>query len=149
MRLIDLARAAGLAALVLLLDILIAIGVVWLWSALVEPGHPSSYYATAGVPIARWSTRIVGTSLVFATVWWFSRRRPDRNAYLFAVTLVVCYAFLDGASVAFDGFFSAGIALTMLLKLLGGLRGALIARRGHSGSTEALSRRPTVIFTVQ
>jgi hypothetical protein len=132
-RLIDIAKAAGLAAVVLILDVLIAIGVVWLWSTLVEPGHPSSYYTTAGVPIARWSTRVVGTLLVLATVWLFSRRRPSRNAYLFAVTLVVFYAFLDGASVAFDGFFSAGIALTMLLKLLGGLLGAFLARRGQTG----------------
>jgi hypothetical protein len=46
---------------------------------------------------------------------------------LFAVTLVAFYAIFDGASVAFKGFFTYGVAITMLLKLAGGVAGAVVA----------------------
>ena len=46
----------------------------------------------------------------------------------YAALLVFFYAFFDGASVAFAGFFTLGIAVTMLLKLIGALPGAFLAR---------------------
>ena len=57
MKPIDFAKAAGIAALVLGIDVLFAIGVVFAWSILFEPGHPRAYYETQGIPIARWSRR--------------------------------------------------------------------------------------------
>jgi hypothetical protein len=44
----DFARAAGVAVLVLVIDVLIAVGVVFAWSIFVAPGHPKAYYQTAG-----------------------------------------------------------------------------------------------------
>lgn len=126
---LDFAKAAGLAALVLAIDVLVAIAVVFAWGMLVEPGHPRAYYETAGVPIARGSTRVVGTALVFAAAWLFSARKPERNPFLFSVALVVLYTLFDGASVAFAGFFTASVALTMSLKLLAALAGAFMALR--------------------
>jgi len=131
----DYAKAAGIAALVLSLDLLFAIVVVLIWSIFIEPGHPRAYYETAGVPLARWSTRIFGTALIGAAAWLCARRRPERNAVAFAIALTIGYAVLDGATVAFQGFFTLSIAITMLLKLLGALAGALLAVRG------AVSRR--------
>lgn len=125
----DFAKAAGLAAVVLVIDVLVAIAVVFAWGVLVEPGHPRAYYETAGVPIARWSTRVVGTALIFAAAWLFSARNPERNPILFGVALVALYAFFDGASVEFVGFFTASFALTMSLKLLAALAGAFVALR--------------------
>jgi hypothetical protein len=53
MKPVDTMRAAGFAAVVLILDVLLAVGAVYLWSVFVAPGHPRAYYASAGVPIAR------------------------------------------------------------------------------------------------
>ena len=50
-----------------------------------NPGHPKDYYTgAAGISIARRSTRIVGTTLMFGTAWLCARRSPNRNAYAFA-----------------------------------------------------------------
>jgi hypothetical protein len=125
----DFAKAAGIAALVLVVDVLIAVGVVFAWSIFVAPGHSRAYYQTAGIPVAQWSTRIAGTALIFGAAWLSAKRRPDRNAYLFAVALVVFYAILNGSSVGFQGVFTLGFALTILIKVIGSLAGAFVATR--------------------
>ena len=127
----DYAKAAGIAILVLIVDV-IAIGVVSFYAAFLNPGHPKDYYAgAAGISIARRSTRIVGTALMFGTAWLCARRSPNRNAYAFAITLTAVYALLDGASVRFAGVFTGGFAFTIGLKLIGSLVGALMAVRAR------------------
>jgi hypothetical protein len=128
MKPMDFLKAAGLALLLLATDILIAVAVVYVWGYTFEPGHAQSYYQTAGVPIARWSTRIAGTALMFGAAWLFAKKRPQRNPFLFAATLVFFYTLYDGATVTFADFFTLSIGLTMLLKLLGALAGAFVAR---------------------
>jgi hypothetical protein len=128
MKAVDYAKAAGIAALVLIVDVLLAYGVVFAWAIWINPGHPRAYYASAGIPVALWSTRIFGTALIFAVCWWSARRNPQRNAVLFAVIVVIWYSLLDGASVAFEGFFMVGTAVTMLLKLAAGIAGALASK---------------------
>jgi hypothetical protein len=132
MRPTDFAKAVGLGAAILVIDVLLAFAVVYAWGIFVAPGHTTAYYEDAAVPIARWSARTIGTALMFAAAWLSARRRPDRNAYAYAVTLVFFYAFFDGASVAFAGFFTLGIALTMLIKLIGALAGAYVSRAAKS-----------------
>lgn len=129
MKPLDYLKAAGIAAVVLILDILLAVIVVYAWSIWFEPGHPRAYYESMGVPLARLSTRILGTALIMAACWLSARRRPQRNALTFAITVVVAYALLDGASVAFSGFFTVGFGITIMLKLLAGVAGALAATR--------------------
>lgn len=127
----DYAKAAGVAAAVLIIDVLIAIGVVYVYAVFFNPGHPRAYYATAGVPIARWSTRIAGTALIFGAAWLCGVRNRERNAFAFAVALTAFYALLDSASVEFAGTFTASFALTIGLKLAGSLAGAAMAVRSH------------------
>jgi hypothetical protein len=122
-------RAAGLAFVVLIIDVVLAVAVVYVWGTYQHPGQSESFYATAGIPIARASTRILGTALIFLTAWLAARRRPPRRAYMFALALVFFYALLDGASVAFEDFFNLSIALTMALKLIAALAGAALAVR--------------------
>jgi hypothetical protein len=126
---VDFAKAAGIAAAVLIVDILVAVGAVFAWGILVAPGHDRAFYATAGIPIALLSTRIMGTALIFAACCWSARRNPQRNALLFALIVVIFYAVLDGASIAFKDFFTTGFAITIALKLVAGIAGALVARR--------------------
>jgi hypothetical protein len=126
MKPIDFAKALGVAAVVLVLDVALAVGVVYAWSIFVAPGHPRAFYETAGVPVARLSTRVLGTLLILVACWWAARRNRQRNALEFALTVVIAYALLDGASVAFNGFFSYQFGLTVLIKFAGGIAGALL-----------------------
>jgi hypothetical protein len=121
---VDFAKAAGIAAAVIILDLLLAVAAGYV---LLAPGHPRAYYATAAVPIALWSTRILGTALIFAACWWSARRNPQRHALVFAVTVVIYYGLIDGVSVGFKGFFTLSFGITMLLKLVAGIAGAQLA----------------------
>lgn len=127
MKPIDYAKAAGIAAAVLIVDVLLAVLVVYVWSIVVAPGHTRTFYQTEGIPLARLSTRILGTALIFAACWWCARRNPQRSALAFALAVVIYYGLIDGASDAFNGFFTLGFGITMLLKLVGGLAGAQLA----------------------
>jgi hypothetical protein len=129
---LDFAKALGVAAVVLAIDVAAAIGVVYLWSILIDPGHPSDYYQTAGIPVARLSTRIFGTALLFTAVWLFARRNRARNAFLFALAVGIFYALLDAASTGFVGVFNLSFGFTIGLKLLGAFAGAALAVRRAS-----------------
>jgi hypothetical protein len=48
--------------------------------------------------------------------------------------VVIYYALMDGVSNGFAGFFTAGFALTMLIKLVAAIAGALTAVRMRGGS---------------
>jgi hypothetical protein len=129
MRPIDVAKAAGLGAVIFIIDVLIAFAAMYAWGMIFKPGETEAFYAQAAVPMARWSTRTVGTAMILGTAWFCARRRPQRNAYAFGALIVFFYAFFDGAIVLFAGFFTLGIAVTMALKLIGALAGAYLARR--------------------
>ena len=129
MKTIDYAKAAGIAALVLIVDVLIAIGVVYLYAAFINPGHPRDYYAVVGISVARWSTRVAGTALLLGVAWICGRRNPNRNAYAFAAAITFFYALLDAASTLFQGVFTASFAFTIALKLAGAVFGAWAATR--------------------
>jgi zinc transporter ZupT len=125
----EFVRAAGLAFVVLILDILLAVGVVYVWGKSQQRGHPEIFYQTAAISLARWSTRIAGTAVIFIAAWAAARKRPSPQAYYFALALVCFYAFLDGASIGFVDFFNLGSALTMALKLAATLAGAALGVR--------------------
>lgn len=123
----EFVRAAGLAFVVLIVDVVLAVAVVYVWGKTQHHGHSEVFYQTAAASIQRWSTRIVGTGLIFFAAWAAARKRAPRQAYVFAIALVFFYAFLDGASVAFEHFVNASMALSLVLKLLAGLAGAGLA----------------------
>jgi hypothetical protein len=129
MKVIEFVRAAGLAFVVLILDVLLAVGVVYVWGRSQPSGHAEIFYQTAAISLARWSTRIAGTAMIFLAAWAAARKRPPPQAYYFALALVCFYGFLDGASIAFVDFFNLGIALTMALKLAAALAGAALGVR--------------------
>jgi hypothetical protein len=129
MRPIDVAKAAGLGAVIFIIDVLIAFGAMYAWGMIFQPGHSEAFYEQAAVPMARWSTRTVGTAMILGVAWFCGRRNLKRNAYAFGALIVFFYAFFDGAIVLFAGFFTLGIAVTMLLKFIGAATGAYLARR--------------------
>lgn len=124
----DMLKALGVGALALVLDFAIATGAVFAYSIFIEPGHDTAYYQAAAPGIATVSTRIAGPILLGLFVFLFSRKRPDRNPFLFALAVFAFYAILDGAMVMFQGFFTSTVMLTMALKLGGALAGAALAK---------------------
>jgi zinc transporter ZupT len=137
----EFVRAAGLAFVVLILDVLLAVGVVYVWGKSQQPGHPEIFYQTAAISLARWSTRIAGTAMIFIAAWAAARKRMPPQAYYFALAVVCFYAFLDGASIAFADFFNLGIALTMGLKLAAALGGAALGVRQRTVRQAAVTIR--------
>jgi hypothetical protein len=127
MKAMEFVRAAGLAFVVLIIDVVLAVAVVYLWGKTQHHGHSEVFYQTAAASIQRGSTRIVGTGLIFFAAWAAARKRTPRQAYVFAVALVLFYAFLDGASVAFEHFFNLSMGLSLALKLLASWAGAALA----------------------
>lgn len=135
MQRIDYAKAAGVAIGILALNILVAILAVVVYSYFIEPGHPREFYDEAALWIAPWSCHIAGTALFLGAGYWFAKRRPQRNGFLFAVTFVVLYAVIDAATVGFAGILEVRFILSMLGNLLAALVGAFLASRKKAGVT--------------
>jgi hypothetical protein len=123
---------------VLVLNVLISVVVVLVYSLVIDPGHPHEYYNAAALRIAPWCSHTAGTALFLLAGYLFARLRPQRNAYLFAVCFAVLYAVIDAATVGFVGALSLEFLLSMLAKLLAALAGAFLARRtAKTPATEA------------
>jgi hypothetical protein len=129
MKPIDFVKAAGVAIGLLVLNVLIAILVVFAYSIFIEPGHPREYYDEAALRIAPWCSHTAGTALFFAAGYLFARRRPERNGFLFAAATTALYVIIDAASVGFAGVFGIEFALSKLAKLLAALAGAWLATK--------------------
>lgn len=129
MKPIDFAKAAGVAIAVLILNVFFAILVVLVYRFAIEPGRPSEFYDAAALRIAPWCSHIAGTFLFFGAGYLFTRRRPERNGFLFALAFTVLYAVIDAATVGFWGAVSAEFGLSMLAKLAAGQAGVLLATR--------------------
>lgn len=141
MRPMEFLRAAGLAFVVLIIDVVLAVGVVYVWGRYLHPHQPPSYYETAGIAVARWSTRTLGTALMLLAVWAATHQRPQRPAYRFAVALVFFYALLDAASAGFENFFNLDTAVSTALKLIGACCGAGLGLRQRIAARDATAIR--------
>jgi hypothetical protein len=131
MKPLDFARAAAVAVVLLVLNVLVSIVVVLGYSILIEPGQPREFYDKAALRIVPWSSHTAGTALFFGAGYLFARRRPQRNGLLFATAFTALYAIIDAATVGFVGFFGIAFALSMLAKWLAALLGALLAVRAR------------------
>ena len=129
MKPLDFAKAVAVAVVLLVLNVLIAVAVVFGYSILIEPGHPREFYDAAALRIVPWCSHIAGTALFFGAGYFFARRRPQRNGFLFATTFTVLYAIIDAATVGFVGILGTAFALSMLAKWLAALLGAFLAAR--------------------
>lgn len=131
MNLLDFLKALGVALLLMVLNVVAAFGVVWVYSMFIEPGHDEAFYAAAAQRIAPWSSIFAGVLLFFLGSWLLAWRRTGRNGYLFAAAVVGVYAAIDvsvllaaGATAAM----SAIVAASMLSKLGAALAGAWLGR---------------------
>ena len=127
MKPIDFAKAAGVALVILIINVIISILVVLFYSFFINPGHPRAYYDEAAKWIAPWCSYIGGTALFLIAGYYFARHNPARNPFLFALTFTLLYMIIDGATVKFKGIFNWQEGLAMLVKLLAALAGAYLA----------------------
>ena len=128
MKPIDFIKAAGIAALVLVLNVLIAIIAVFVYSIL-EPGHPKPFYDAAALRIAPWCSYIAGTALCFGAGYFCARRCPQRNGFFFGGAFTIFYAIIDGAMVGFVGIFALNFVISMFAKLFAALAGVFLAQK--------------------
>jgi hypothetical protein len=131
MNLLDFLKAFGLALLLMALNVAAAFGVVWAYSAFIEPGHDEAFYAAAAQEIAPWSSVFAGAVLFFLGAWLLAWRRAGRNGYFFAAAAAAIYAALDVSIIAAAGGLSAMgaiVATSILGKFVAALLGAWVGR---------------------
>ena len=133
MKPIDFAKAIGIGVLLLALNLLLTTAVIFVYAGLFAPGRTQAEYTALAPQIGAWSGPIGGVVLLFVAGWLFARRRPERNALLFAMVVWDAYALLDIALGLPMGGVSALLTVPfvthMALSLAAALLGAHIARR--------------------
>jgi hypothetical protein len=140
---LDWLKAVGVALLITILDLGAAYPVVGLLAwATGESMPPSASFIVRGATI---STAIIGPTLMFVANWWFSRRKPNRNRWMFAVAVFAAYVLIDWAMVLFQGMRDPVVLAIMALKLVGALLGAWAAARWprDNGSATAGAATPS------
>lgn len=125
MKATDIAKALGLGAVALALNVLLLFLLVFLYSQLIAPGRPPAHYAAMAPRIADWSAPVAGITLLFLVAWLFGRRRPDRNAYAFALAVYASYFAIDTALGLASGPPSQLFIPPFLIGLAGGLAASL------------------------
>lgn len=131
MTVIDFAKALGVALLLMVLNVAVSFGVMWVYGHFINPGHEQAFYEMEAQRIAPWSSVVAGVFLFFGAGWVFAKRRPARNALAFAAAFVVLYALIDvGIIAAVGGLAAMGVivALSMVSKSIAALAGAALGR---------------------
>ena len=126
---LDYAKAAGCAVGLLVLNVVIAVFAVGIYSIFVKPGQTQEFYEAAALRIAPWSSHTAGTAIFLAAGYIFAKRKPQRNGLWFAACFTFLYAVIDGATVGFVGVLNAEFGLSMIVKLIAALLGAFAARK--------------------
>jgi len=132
MKPMDFLKAFGVAVLLMVLNVAIAFGVMWVFGNFINPGHERTYYQDAAQRIAPWSSLIAGAVLFFLGGWVFSKRKPARDGVVFAASFALIYVAIDVAIIAAAGALGAMgamVAASAATKLMAALAGAVLARR--------------------
>ena len=128
---VDFAKAFGLAILLMVINVAAAFGVVAVYSYAVDPGHDAAYYDAAALSIAPWSSVAGGIVLFFIACFLAARRRPERNAFGFALASAASYIGIDAAVLLAAGAFQAlgmVVPVSFGTKLAAALAGAWSGR---------------------
>jgi hypothetical protein len=143
MRVIDFAKALGVAIAVLAITLAASFPMVALYAFFIEPGHPQEFYNEAALWIAPWSSHILGPLLFFAFNFWLARRSPGRNAMLFAAATIVLYAMVDLSTLPMMGLpvtaaLTIPVGLSFAAKAVGAFLGAHFGARNQVQPGEAV-----------
>ena len=129
MRLRDVIVILATAIGVMVLNVAISVGVVWVYSTIVEPGRSASHYEAFAVTAAPASSVVAGIPLMLVAGFLLSRGRTARAALSAAGAMAVLYVVADVAIVlAADSgrHVWASEALSYSTKLLSALAGATL-----------------------
>ena len=124
---------------VMIVNVLISVLYVVVYSYLIDPGHEEAYYQAHAQLSAPYSSIIAGMPLMFVAGRWIGRKFPKGNSVKAALLVWLVYFLLDFAIIAAAGalaqiavLFAISFATKVGAALLGGLsaqnRGAYLRR---------------------
>lgn len=129
MRLRDLFVIPATAIGVMVLNVAISVGVVWVYATFVEPGRPAAHYESFAIAAAPVSSVVAGIPLMFLAGFLLSRGRTARAALWAAGAMALLYIVIDAAVLLAANAGSsiwAWEALSYSTKLLSALAGATL-----------------------
>ena len=136
MTMTDYAKALGAAFLIMVLNVAISYLAVAVYSYVINPGHDTAYYESVAMPIILGSAILAGLVLFFISGYFFTKRKPERNAMHFAVAIWVGYVLIEALSIAAAGTDGAELkSMTVILgtslitKLIAIIAGVKLAAR--------------------
>lgn len=131
----DLLLIPAAALGVMIANVAISFGIVWVYSTFISPGQPLSYYQTFAAAAAPIGSVVAGIPLMLLAGFLLARGREKRAALLAAGAAALLYILLDLAILL--GAHASGsvwgwAALSHATKLLAALAGAALATRRTS-----------------
>lgn len=133
----DLLLIPAAALGVMIANVAISFGIVWVYSTFISPGQPLSYYqgfAEAAAPIG---SVVAGIPLMLLAGYLLGRGRQKRGALLAAGAAALVYILLDLAILLgahASGSIWAWAALSHATKLLAALAGAALATKAEQAA---------------
>lgn len=128
----DLLLVPAAALAVMIANVAISFGIVWVYSTFISPGQPLSYYESFAATAAPIGSIVAGIPLMLLAGFLLAKGRQRRAALLAAGAAALVYIGLDltilvGAHAV--GSIWAWAALSQATKLAAALAGAALASR--------------------
>ena len=130
-----LAWLAGIALLVLVVNVTVSIVYMVMYSYLIDPGHDEQYYRDHIKVAAPYCSIVAGIPLMFLAGWWVGGWWEGDFAVKAALTVWLVYALIDFAVVLAAGLtakVAVLFAVSFVTKLAAVYFGALLARTSGS-----------------
>lgn len=128
----DLLLIPAAALGVMIANVAISFGIVWVYSTFISPGQPLSYYQSFAATAAPIGSVVAGIPLMLLAGYLLARGRQRRAALLAAGAAALLYILLDLAILIgahADGSVWVWAALSQATKLLAALAGAALTTR--------------------
>jgi hypothetical protein len=128
----DLLLVPAAALGVMIANVAISFGIVWVYSTFISPGRTLSYYQSFAAAAAPIGSVVAGIPLMLLAGFLLARGRPKRAALLTAGAAALVYILLDLAILLgahAGGSIWAWAALSQATKLMAALAGAALAIR--------------------
>ena len=119
----DIAKALGVAVLIMVINVAISYLAVAVYAYVINPGHDAAFYESAAEPIIIGSAILAGLVLFFIAGYFFTKRKPERNAIKFAVAIWVGYFLIEAITLG-----AVGTDVRELMSMLGVLGTSLITK---------------------
>lgn len=141
MKPIDFATALGVAVAVIAITMALSFPMVAFYAYVIEPGQTEAFYTDAAQWIAPWSSHIFGPLLLFWLNFRLARRRPERNAMLFATATLVAYIVADLSLLTMMGLpIAPAVTVTFALSFAAKAAGAYFG--AYRGGQSAAPPKP-------